>query len=189
LLHDIEALRHAAHDETSAIRHEADGLVETLQRFDQHAIQIGHDAERSLDHWQETLQLGDRTIRERQLAMVGDGHTILDGLLQNMKDTEHRINSFSHNAHQGLFKSASDTEYAVERICVENSRRIVDTISPKLGTGVSNTLSGMRGFLSAADQVGAQFNGGIGDAVSTVGQVAELLDEIKPVIELVRTLI
>jgi hypothetical protein len=111
-----------------------------------------------------------------------------DEAASGLQKVNQQLDDFGQQSNQRLESLSSDIERAAGLLATNYEQRIVHDISPSTDDNVQGVASGIDAFRSAADAVQSQFDSGVGDALEKISEIAQLLDDIKPVIDLVETM-
>ena len=136
---------------------------------------------------------GFSTDVEHSIASVNDHHTQITDVFHGLEELTH---SHSSDVTQKLTAageavanhSATLTQQHQadsEELAHHTQEHLVGNIVPSIGGHVGGFMGDLEGFMSAGDQLSGLFDGHIGDLLGKVDQIGKLIDEIKPVIDIV----
>jgi len=184
----VHEVKGHAHDLlNTALTHAAD-VTEKLHTADETHASVGDTISHAMGDWSSQVQ-------EHLTTLDGHHHTIADALhaLGDHANT-HVTDLTSKLQHTGEF--VSEHVSTVVQLHVTNTGELLEhakdhyisQVGEALGGHVGDLMGHVQGFVQTGEQLGHVFDGGLGDVLQKVDEVGNLIESIKPVIDLAKKL-
>jgi uncharacterized phage infection (PIP) family protein YhgE len=203
---DLQQLTHSCHTDLEQLQGAIDHLQQEVQRtmtdsqaaaqqattafdtFDQQAQQLTQAAAQQIAEWAHTIDDRVNELSNREGALRQAGHTLETESTNGLHSVSRGLDELAQNSAQQFATLSSEIERSVGQLTINYDQHTLHEIGPETDSSAAEVSSQLDAFRSAADGVESAFDSGIGDVIGKIAQISQILDEIKPVIEVVQTI-
>jgi methyl-accepting chemotaxis protein len=186
------ALHHAeeALGVVAAAYHDQIGLAsEVFGELLQHHGKLEEDIGHHLSEFTGTVTGALHTLEEHGGQIADAYQHVTHAVASGVEDVTHHLGSTASAVTEHVSGILQQHASGIAELVSNSGQHLVQGVTQALGETAGAGVSALGEFLQKGEELGQAFDGGLGDVLGVVEHVADVVDSIKPVIELAETVL
>ncbi|HET7402708.1 MAG TPA: hypothetical protein VFJ62_13020 [Usitatibacter sp.] len=164
-------------------------LVEHFNDLVQHHGKLEQDIGQHLGEFAGTVTSALHTLDEHHGQIADAYQQVTHAVASGVEDVATHIGSTASAVTEHVTGILQQHAAGIADLVSSGEQHLVQHVGQALGETVGTSVSMLGEFMQAGDELGQAFDGGLGDVLGVVEHVADVVDGIKPVIELAEAIL